>query len=1265
MLSFKDFSPRPIHSSMIKEELTPSQKRKVDDWAGGSHSIEAAIASQGVIPNGQDRVTTPLIHPEAPAIPHPDVQDHLERNGYNISDYRAGKAMDQYGRETNIGKALAKTKADPSVINAFVNDPNRATAKQNVDDKLHVVISRNAYDVAGMSTDRGWTSCMDMNKGSNAHYLKPAVEEGMHVAYLARKDDPELQNPLARIAMVPYNAYNRDGTKAAKTILRPEKTQYGTSDSAFADTVKKWTEKNFPIQDGVIYNRNQEVYNDTPVSPQTDKWREAMDYDSSRLGSFDTLYNSKRPGDRAQAFIEHPEKVTSQHIQSAIDDYKNKYPSEDDEEKAHNKYVPQLIEAMRHPAVTKEQLDDVLTNDPDEHGKSAVAASPMLGAHPDLIKKILALPGNTGTKVDLFQNQNIKLTPEQIDQGITSGDHTLMFNAIMHPSFHESNFQTALKELPKRSSIDAERLLDDVAQKMGYGGMREAMQAHKSGAARPSKPAPARRMEPQQTDRGPYLDPNELPWKESYELFEGFLSDYQKRVVSRWRKSPAALNLSSHVIPPGQDSIRIPLTPPEKPVEPHPEVKQHLEDNGFTISDYRKGTAVDKYGRETTIGRALGKGKAPPSLVAKFVNDPNRTQGRTALSDYVMHISRKPTDIARASTNQGWSSCMRMPEFKDDPAAGCNYHYLKNDITGGTHVAYLAHKDDLQAENPVARILLKPFSTIDHAYNPYSDWQKNNPSHTVLRPEDSVYGTADNAFGDAVKKWSETNFPTMPGRMYALHHNLYNDSNSGPMGDAAAVTNLLKSKQPSQRLVNGTESLGDIRNRIIRKSDLTPENINDVIKGNGSYSYNEHNHLINRGDISLSPQNYNDIIKQANDNAYKGGAGVLDSVAKSRYTPADVIDRMTKHKGISVRMAAAGSGNLQPEHISALMNDKNSQVRMALAENRALRSEHMSQLINDPHDGVRSSAIRHPFTPTSDLQNALKDKDLWNRSEAQKQLYERKNFALTHARKLIGMGATGEEMDKVMGPGSAEKYGVTLNAPPSTINLTPDDEKYERRFNPPYSEGKILKFTDYMLTEERKDPDSTTLHAFDMDETLMAHDHNKLRVHVMDPNGRKVRTLSNQEFNTHKLPPGHSYDFSEFRSSDVFGQSASPIRKMIAKLKAIHKNNKNVEILTARGDMDDKDKFAHHMKKYGIDINQIHVRRAGNMPGKPADTKAAVMSNLINQNGYKKVHLYDDSVDNLNAFLKLKRQHPEVEFNAHHVRHDPETGDVVVTSRKV
>lgn len=207
-------------------------------------------------------------------------------------------------------------------------------------------------------------------------------------------------------------------------------------------------------------------------------------------------------------------------------------------------------------------------------------------------------------------------------------------------------------------------------------------------------------------------------------------------------------------------------------------------------------------------------------------------------------------------------------------------------------------------------------------------------------------------------------------------------------------------------------------------------------------------------------------------------------------------------------------------------------------------------------------------------------------------------------------------------------------------------------------------FKEYL--SEAMDPVSKTAHLFDIDETLFAHDHNKLKIHVNDEHGKRVHSLTNQQFNTHKLHPGHSYDFSDFKSSAVFQQSARPIRKMIAKMKAIHKRNKNVEMVTARADLDDKHKFGRHLKKYGIDIGKIHVRRAGNLgSGPPALNKKAVIHGLIKANGYKKVHLYDDSHDNLDRFLELKQHHPDVQFHAHHIHHDPATGKVVVTTRSI
>lgn len=210
----------------------------------------------------------------------------------------------------------------------------------------------------------------------------------------------------------------------------------------------------------------------------------------------------------------------------------------------------------------------------------------------------------------------------------------------------------------------------------------------------------------------------------------------------------------------------------------------------------------------------------------------------------------------------------------------------------------------------------------------------------------------------------------------------------------------------------------------------------------------------------------------------------------------------------------------------------------------------------------------------------------------------------------------------------------------------------------------MYSFKTYII--EMKDPKSKTLHAFDMDETLFAHDHDKLKVHVNDPTGKRVSSLTNQEYNRYTLPSGHSFDYSDFKSSSVFQKSARPIRKMIGKLKGIHKNNKNVEILTARSDLDDQPAFAKHMKKFGIDIGQIHVRRAGNLsiPNTGA-AKAEVVSGLIKKHGYTKIHLYDDHPGNLEHFLKLKEQHPTVQFHAHHIQHDPSTGHVTVTTKVV
>lgn len=171
---------------------------------------------------------------------------------------------------------------------------------------------------------------------------------------------------------------------------------------------------------------------------------------------------------------------------------------------------------------------------------------------------------------------------------------------------------------------------------------------------------------------------------------------------------------------------------------------------------------------------------------------------------------------------------------------------------------------------------------------------------------------------------------------------------------------------------------------------------------------------------------------------------------------------------------------------------------------------------------------------------------------------------------------------------------------------------------------------------------------FDIDDTLL---HTTAQIAVVK-DGRVVAKLSNQQFNDYQLKPGEQFDFSEFRDSLKFNRESTPIRSMIAKLKfKLAQPNNVVIFLTARSDFDDKDLFLQTFKNLGIDMSQIHVHRAGNLPGDepPAYKKAVWVRQYLDTGKYGAVTLYDDSNQNLRVFKQLEDEYPGVKFNAYHV----------------
>ena len=197
----------------------------------------------------------------------------------------------------------------------------------------------------------------------------------------------------------------------------------------------------------------------------------------------------------------------------------------------------------------------------------------------------------------------------------------------------------------------------------------------------------------------------------------------------------------------------------------------------------------------------------------------------------------------------------------------------------------------------------------------------------------------------------------------------------------------------------------------------------------------------------------------------------------------------------------------------------------------------------------------------------------------------------------------------------------------------------------------MKKFLDFIQEEVTR---NRGLHVFDVDDTLF---HTTAKVRVMKGN-RHVYSLSNSQYNTHKLPKGHHYDFSEFRSAEKFDTESKPNQRMLTKMKSLHAKAKTsggkVIINTARADFDDRDKFLGTFRKQGVDIDNIHVHRAGNLKGggTVAEKKTSIIRDQIKKGNYSHVSLHDDSEHNLQHFLNLKNEFPHIKFNAHHVKPD-------------
>ena len=181
------------------------------------------------------------------------------------------------------------------------------------------------------------------------------------------------------------------------------------------------------------------------------------------------------------------------------------------------------------------------------------------------------------------------------------------------------------------------------------------------------------------------------------------------------------------------------------------------------------------------------------------------------------------------------------------------------------------------------------------------------------------------------------------------------------------------------------------------------------------------------------------------------------------------------------------------------------------------------------------------------------------------------------------------------------------------------------------------------------------LSIFDIDDTLF---HTTAQIALIK-DGKVLKKLSNQEFNTYILKKGESFDFGEFKDAKKFNKESKPISRMFDRAKAILSHSvKNplskVIVVTARANFDNKEVFLNTFRKYKFNIDDVRVERAGNIIdiAAAADKKFVIIHNYLKTGQFDRVSLFDDAITNLTKFLELKKLFPKIKFEAYFVSQD-------------
>jgi len=473
--------------------------------------------------------------------------------------------------------------------------------------------------------------------------------------------------------------------------------------------------------------------------------------------------------------------------------------------------------------------------------------------------------------------------------------------------------------------------------------------------------------------------------KESLVLLE-ILTLPQKKKVDTWEKGDNSF--SDHMYKDHPHDAKFDLESPSEDSEHKPHIEDHISKHGFKIKDYKKGIATDKYGRETSIGKALVKTKAPIELKHKFDNDPSRQQQQSSDDTHHVVISRHPHHVAgMTSKGHEWqSSCMNF-------TGGMYNHHLKDDVKHGTHVAYLAHKKDDKIKSPLARVALKKFTNVD------------DPNDHILRPENRTYGNAPDSFTHTVHRAIERYFPGRHDAIYKKNENVYNDGGNKYIVGKNALDKGIVHKD------------NEVREISIQHPDLQPHHISKILDGN------EHSHY--HKNIAIMHPN---VTKEQLDKVMNGNdANMLVNALRHDKITEEHLSKAIRHPNSSVRLKASEHPNLNSDHIHHILdNDDQPAIKENAVSHKNAKREHIVKALKTSHYRVVAAALSHKDLKPEEIGDALNHENHSVRSMA-----------------VSNPNATSEHIHKGLDDKNVKVRREAIrheNATPEHINKALDDE---------------------------------------------------------------------------------------------------------------------------------------------------------------------------------------------------------------------------------